>query len=351
MRTLSFVLLGLIATATAARAADHPLLVSVEVAPGVDVSPGEVRHLIATELGTPVVGARDPGGADVADVLLVTVDPHEVRMALRSGTAPVVSRAIAPPADNAGRLRSIGWLAGNLARDQVGPLVATPAPAPAPLAMPSIAEARPPTEPPPSPPAATAVDNAGPDAVVAARHAGREEALPHARWSVTAGGGPTLNVIHVGGNYAGDSPYTPGLTYQIQVRHQSSPDSMLVGTALEVGPNSPSRHYFGAAAFVGSRWVRRAWFLEGDFGVGLEVLDGREKVVTVTNDSSMLGTQSTTTASLEPVPDFYFRAAGVAGVRVSASLDLVAEIGAHLSNTGQLGSFLSSTVGLRLRLP
>ena len=45
-------------------------------------------------------------------------------MSLRAGATPVVSRTIAAPADRPGRLRSIAWLAGNLVRDQVGPIVA-----------------------------------------------------------------------------------------------------------------------------------------------------------------------------------------------------------------------------------
>ena len=45
-------------------------------------------------------------------------------MWLRAGAAGVVSRAVPAAGDRKARLQSIGWLAGNLARDQVGAVVA-----------------------------------------------------------------------------------------------------------------------------------------------------------------------------------------------------------------------------------
>src|SRR5262245_13333095 len=114
----------------AARGAEPRLLVSVEVAPGVGVAAADVRRAVGTELGTAVIAARESSADGATDVLLVALDPREIRMSLRAGSAPIVSRAIAAPADRTERLRSIGWLAGNLVRDQVGPIVATAETAP-----------------------------------------------------------------------------------------------------------------------------------------------------------------------------------------------------------------------------
>ncbi|HEY5449647.1 MAG TPA: hypothetical protein VIQ54_12910, partial [Polyangia bacterium] len=105
-----------------AHAAEAPLLVAVEVAPGVDVAPADVRQAVASELGRSVAGSRDP--VTTEDVLVVWVDGREIRMSLRAGAAPVVTRTIAVPRDRTGHLRSVSWLAGNLVRDQVGPIVA-----------------------------------------------------------------------------------------------------------------------------------------------------------------------------------------------------------------------------------
>ena len=140
-RSISLALLGVVASTGLALGADRPLLVVVEAAPGCDIGAAEIRQVIAAELAEPVVGARE-GNADAAtDILVVGLEPQEIRMSLRAGTAPIVSRTIAAPPDRPGRLRSIGWLAGNLVRDQIGPIVAT-------RESPPPNEARAPTEPP-----------------------------------------------------------------------------------------------------------------------------------------------------------------------------------------------------------
>jgi hypothetical protein len=158
-----------------------------------------------------------------------------------------------------------------------------------------------------------------------------------------------LNVFHNFSAGATDFNYG-GTGYQIEVRHQTSADSLSIGVALEAGPDAP-RHYLGAAAVAGSGWRRGAWLVEGDVGLGVEVLDGRVKTVTVTNNSSQLAPATETTVSFEPVPGLFARVGGGAGLRLARDFDLVTRLGVHLSSSGQVGSFLSSTVGVRLRLP
>jgi hypothetical protein len=332
--SISLVCLAVVAGGGMARAAEVPLIVAVEVAPGVDIGPTDVREVIASELGVQMIGAGDSTATQVADVLLVAVEAQQVRMTFRAGTVAAVSRSIVAPSDRSGRLRTIGWLAGNLARDQVGPIVATPAH---------------PIEPPPvifTPPPAV---GSAPDAVLAARASSTTDVASHARWSITAGGGPVVSVIPPFGGVQ-SFEFFRGTAYQIEVQHQAAPGSILVGAALEIGPDQP-RHYFGGAAFVGSAWRRRAWYAEGTLGLGVEALEGRTKTVTVTNNSSQLGTVTETKVSTAPVPTLYGRAAGTAGLHLSQSFDLVAQVGAHISTSYQSGSFLSSTIGLRLRLP
>ena len=125
-----------------AAAAVDPLLVVVETAPGAAVDAVEVRQAITGELGTPVIAPRDPTAPDTSDLLIVTVDRTEIRMWLRAGAAGIVSRAVPAAGDWKARLQSIGWLAGNLARDQVGAVVAgLPARAPVSVASAEAATA------------------------------------------------------------------------------------------------------------------------------------------------------------------------------------------------------------------
>src|SRR5262245_30077264 len=339
-RSIGFLVLGVVVLGGRARAAEGPLLVAVEIAPGVDVAPADVRQAVASELGTTVVGSREPSAAMASDVLVVGLDSRELRMSLRAGAAPPVSRTISTPPDRSGRLRSMGWLAGNLVRDQVSPLVATHD------AGPPAAAARPATEPPAlaDPPTARAGE---PDAVVAATRA-RIEPAAHSTWAITAGGALTVQP-----QYRNSFDWVAnGNVYSIEVHRRATPESYLLGVAVEAGPNGDQTtpHFLGAAPIIGSGWRGHRWFIEGSLGVGIEALIGRIKTVSVTNNSST-GTVSETKQSFEPMAGLYGRLQGTAGLAVSRSFDLVAQVGAHVSSEGQYGSYLSSGVGLRLRLP
>jgi hypothetical protein len=362
---VSLVVVGSVVSAGAARGADRPLLVSVEVGPGVDLAPTDVRRAVAAELGNAVVGAYEPTGDGAADVLLVALGPREIRMSLRAGTAPVVSRTIAVPADRPARLRSIGWLAGNLVRDQVGPLVAAqkiaaatstdalatadpPPPAPT-EPPPAAASAPPPTEPAP-PPVSTA-----PAAVASSRPTIETAAIPHAVWSITASGGPVATATRDGIGVARQTNVTTSSSFQLEVQRQRSPESMILGLALTFGPSAP-RHYVGAAAFAGEAWRGRSWFAEATLGLGIEALDGYFRVDSTTGTAPTPDNPATTTTMSEskvplgPVPGLYVRAAGTGGYSVSRFFDLVAQLGLHISSEGDIGSYLGATAGVRLRL-
>ena len=239
-RSIAFTFVAFVATAGRARGADGPLLVAVEVAPGLDLTPADVRQAVATELDIPVVGSREAAANTGTDVLLVWLDARELRMSLRAGVAPAVSRTIVMPPDRAGRLRSISWLAGNLGRDQVGPIVAANGTPPA------AADAPPATQPPRFPAATAPHDGAGPDAVVSSGERERTDAT----WAITGGGGPTVQSYFGIGNrlsfISGDA------MYHVDVQHRARPGSVLLGLTLEAGPSQAWPHYLGAAAFIGS---------------------------------------------------------------------------------------------------
>ena len=184
---------ALVVGGSAAGAGD-PLLVVVEAQPGSGVDAGEVRRRIATELGQPVVSPRDLTATAASNVLIVAIDKSAIRVSLREGALTRVSRVIPDTAEGSARLRAIAWLAGNLARDQVSPILprimASNFEAPATGAQPpgaTPAGERAATEPPaqpapelPMPPAAT----------VAARSESPRAAVD-ARWALTVSGGVT----------------------------------------------------------------------------------------------------------------------------------------------------------------
>ena len=100
-------------------AAASPLLVVVESTDHAAPDPEAVRRSIQAELGTLVVAPASDEQAPT-DLLVVSIDRSHIRMSLRTSTTAVVTRTIDAPADRVTRARQIAWLAGNLARDQVG---------------------------------------------------------------------------------------------------------------------------------------------------------------------------------------------------------------------------------------
>jgi len=363
MRTIarSIALVVLVGAGGAARAADRPLLVAVEVGAGVDVAPTEVREAVAAELGTKVA-AYDPTGDGAADVLLVALQPREIRMSLRAGAAPVVTRTIAVPRDRTGHLRSVSWLAGNLVRDQVGPIVAkreAPAvespPATEPPALAANATPAVPAAPPPPAPAPVASPPAPPPppapAEVIASQPVSAAAADSPAWAITMAGGPTVTVMRDGNTTA-----TTGGVFQLEVQRQRSPESLLYGVALTFGPDAP-RHYVGAAYFAGEAWRGQAFFAEATLGLGLEALEGYVTIGMSTGTAPTPGNPGMVTSTsvekvpMGPVPGLFVRAAGTGGVRVSQAFDLVVQLGGHLSSNGYEGSYFGATGGVRLRLP
>src|SRR5436190_11869746 len=217
--------------ALAAAAVVDPLLVVVETAPGAAVDAVEVRQVISGELKAPVRAPRDPGALDTSDLLIVAVDSAEIRMSLRAGAAGVVSRVVAAPGDRKARLQSIGWLAGNLARDQVSPMVV----APLPVAVASAeAPPAPPEAPPPAPPPATeppplAASAAAPSAVVAAQPT--LAAAPDPTWSLTIGGGPTA--FWTTGPEYNNRPTWPGVgIWYLELQRTLPARTLILGAAL-----------------------------------------------------------------------------------------------------------------------
>lgn len=343
-------------------AAVEPLVVVVETRPGGGVDPAEVRRAIADELRTPVRAPRDADAEGTADLLIVTVDRAEIRVSLRTRATSVVTRTVPAAGDRKARLQSIGWLAGNLARDQVSAIV-VPAPAlaaaapavetvPAPV-EPADAPPPPPTEPPPL------AENAPREPVPASAGVIAAQATPavgdtRSGWSLTIGGGPSAFWTGFSDREFPSWP-APGVWY-LEVQRHKPGRLLIIGAALEIGPdmglgiatNAPA--YLGSVALlgIGHRFGRA--FVEATAGAGLEVYQyGTQWQTTSMEGTTTVGQSYTvTTISL----GLYLRGQATVGVTLWRSLDLLASGGGHLGSvSNHWDHFLTTSLGLRYRFP
>jgi hypothetical protein len=344
-----------------AAASVEPLVVVVESAPGAGVDPAEVRRAIAAELRSPARAPRDAATDEASDLLIVAVDRGEIRMSLRAGAAGGISRAVPAPSDRKARLQSIGWLAGNLARDQVSAFLApAPLPAPAPAPAPSV-EPEPvsPPEPPPPPPTTEPPpfadqaprEPAAPGAVVAAQPS-PSAAAAGPTWSLAIGGGPSAFWEGLGDR---EQPIWPtvGIWY-LELQRRSAPNGLILGAVLDVGPDmalgikSGSIDFIGGAALVGVGHHFGRLFVEATGGLGLEAYQSGaslQETTTTTGTTTVIENQTVPTVVL----GLYLRGQATAGVALSKSFELLASGGGHLGSVGRFDHFLTTSLGLRFR--
>jgi hypothetical protein len=367
----------------------RPLLVLVETAAAGSCDARDVRRAISAELDAPVAALSDPAAREAPYALLVALEARQVSMSLRGGANREVSRRIPLPADPAAQLRAVAWLAGNLARDQVAQLAPTsappllagsnpggasstaapaaaPAPAPAgvgavppglPVAAPVRADSPAATEPPPVSPTAVIGDASGTGAPsdpskpsgettpIVDRAAGPAGRTTDGPWMVSAAAGWTATYADTL-DHLKATPTSNESGWQLELQHVASQRMPLWGAALDASPS----HVFGLAAFAGSTWRHRHWFLEGTAGVGFEVQRMRVTTGTVTNDSR-LGLVATSETTWSFMPNLYARGVLGAGFPLSGSVDLLARASLHLATSGLEGSFVAATAGIRVRLP
>ena len=341
--------------APAARAADPssqpPLVVVVEAPAGLGVDGAKVRRLIGAELGRAALAPGEAGADAVSTQVIVSLDDDDLRLSLREVTGAPLSRTVPTPTTRAGRLQAIAWLAGNLARDQIGPIVTQPpnptsTPDPAPTPAPEPLPTTPAAWSPPAPASAAPVEE-----LTAA--ADRTSEPPTKRWAITLAAGPTTTGAHILGVDRGGSGQTPySATYQLELAHdRGAPGGFVWGLALELSPMGTAesvQHATGAAGFFGARADRRWWFAEATVGAGLEAVRVRVQERTITTDAS--GTADSTTVSSELLPGPYLRGVAGLGVRVTGSLDLMARVALHVGEDS-FSDFLAATLAVRVRLP
>ena len=179
---------------------------------------------------------------------------------------------------------------------------ASPPPAPATTEPPAI-------EPPPAGEAPLATTDA---AISASAHGAGVDP----RWLITASGGATLTdvCLHVGwsdpvtcGPTAGGGSFlSVGSNYQVEVQHRSANEGMILGGAINAGPDN---HVVGVDGFIGVHRPWRHWYTETTLATGIEIERLYVSTSTVVN-SSQTGVASDITVSSQLQPALYVRATG-----------------------------------------
>ena len=342
-----------------AHAAEGPLLVVVEAPPALDADAAEIRRAIGVELRSQTIAPMQRGAEPPGRALIVAFDRDRIAMSLRTNDAPPIVRDIPTPTDRAARLRAIAWLAGNLARDQVTPIVAEAA-----IDMPSLATippattVTPATEPPPLAEVTPGNVPPGPisDVPTISTPAGDAKISTAHFWTIGAADGPTTNFPLCAQHGAGSwpQPCAPlavhGTAWRLELHRRSRSDGFFQGAALEGTAGSAfSPQLIGTSAFVGSSRRHGRWTFESTVGAGLELSSALTTTLTATQSSDQ-GFISNITTSSGLRPALLADGAVALAHPIAESLDAVLRLGAHVSTNDFSDWFLSVTLGLRYNL-
>ena len=346
-----------------ARADEGPLLVVVEAPPALDADAAEIRRAIGTELHAPAYAPMKTTGEPAARALIVALDRDRIAMSLRSGAGAPIGRVIAAPSEHAARLRAIAWLAGNLARDQVTPIVAeTPVDMPSLVTISKANPTFPATEPPPI--AGLAPSPATPrltsDLPTIWTQAENPRGSAAHFWTLGAADGPTTNFpickpSRIGPGWGRwPAPCAPlsrfGTAWRLEGQRRSGSERFFQGAAVEgTAGNDFSPQLIGSSVFVGSSRGHGKWTFESTVGAGLELSYVFTSTVGATVSSTQ-GLTSSVTTSQSLRPALYADAAIALAHPISESLDAVLRVGGHMSTDALSNWFLSITLGLRYNL-
>jgi hypothetical protein len=331
--------------------AGPPLLVVVETGAGAGCDAETVRAAIKAELRARIVAPKAPSVVALAgprtDTLLVAIDRERIVVTLRADGDHELTRSAAAPADPAERLRVVASLAAALERDQLATTTSPESPqdaSPAPSA--------------PSP-AAPPLPAAGPaTSASVARVEGAAPSPDFPRWALSlvvgaATGFPTPwqspygATAYPGGSgtsYSGGS-VTWSPTAQLEVHRHLGP--WFVGAAADVGPRPI--HPLGAAVLVGRQMRAGRVGAEASAGLGEEAYVERTYYTAGVVPGFTGGDSGYTD---ETHASAYIRATFAVSYELWANVDLLAQLGGHLTLTSHENAGVGlGAVGLRLRLP
>ena len=338
----------------------------VEAPPALDADAAEIRRAIGTELHARTIAPMSTQAEAPGRAFIVALDRERIAISLRSSDGAPIARVIPAPADHTARLRAIVWLAGNLARDQVTPILAERENAPS---VPTPMEPLPPSTSPGTDAAATAPESSiepprfeMPAATVTA-HVDPERAH-QSSWTIGAATGPAISTYGLGhalrqsifgswnlGNSLYDVFNDYGTIWRIEARRRAADSKLFTGFALEgsTGEGFNQDEIFGGMAFAGSALHLGRWNLEGSLGLGID-LSERTRTVGAIN-TFMSGSEVTTVVQDTSLRPSLFAAGGLAlSHPVFESVDLFLALDAHVSTTDEYDGYLASMIGLRYRL-
>jgi hypothetical protein len=357
-------------TGHSARATDGSLLVVVEAPPALYADAAEIRRAIGTELHSKTLAPTKTPGEASDRALIIALDRDRIVMSLRGSDGTLVARVIPAPTDPAARLRAIAWLAGNLVRDQVGPIVAEAPPTPpSPSTIPALTATPEPTEPPPGPiapaPAPTAPVPAPPPATPATPltpaplrrggevgetisiHLDERKPTSSTLWSISGAIGPVIADLQQpnGGIWPPSLGMMPSTAWQIEVQRRKQHGRLVVGGALEGTYNHEGNgtgpQLIGSNGFVGARWRYRYCSLETSVGAGIEAARIYQPEV--------IGTSANVTIDSYRI-DLYAQGTLGAAVPLGGSLEGLLRLGIHITSSHDENWFAASTIGLRYTL-
>jgi hypothetical protein len=335
-----------------ARAAEEPLLVVVEAPPAVDVDATEIRRAIGVELRSRTIAPMSTPAEAPGRALIVALDRDRIAMSLRANDGASVTRVIPAPAEHAARLRAIAWLAGNLARDQVTPLLAeAPAEPSAPATIAALPASSAVIEPPPL--ATEPSDKVAPPSNAPLPNGTRlelrsqSERLPSPlRWSVSGSMGPVIADVGHGITWNAFAFRRPSTAWQVTVQRRRERERLVIGGTLEGTYNESGTgegpQLIGAHVFVGADWHFKYCSLEATLGAGPEGARVTQLAFSTTGSGAW-------TYSVYHV-DLYTQGTGSAAIPLSASLEGLLGLGAHLNAFQDKNWFATATIGLRYKL-
>jgi hypothetical protein len=349
-----------------ARAADGQLLVVVEAPPALEADAAEIRRAIGAELHARTIAPMSTPAEAPGRALIVALDRDRIAMSLRASDGTSVVRVIPAPVERGARLRAIAWLAGNLARDQVSPILAEgpaeaspsamiPAPPATPVATaPPPAATEPPAEQPPSsllpPPSSPPPPSDVAAATISVRPEPQKSPGP-LLWSVSGSVGPVIAAFERDPSSAG--PFSVRIhdstAWQLEVQRRRINEHLVIGGTFE-GTRSnraegDSPQLLGVNVFMGAAWHYRHCNLEATIGAGPEAASILQFDILPTGGQT------------EPSPyysyrfELYAKGTVAAAVPLGDSIEGLLELGFHVSGTHEESWFGASTIGLRYVLP
>ncbi len=346
-----------------ARAADGPLLVVVEAPPALETDAVEIRRAIGTELHSRTIAPMSTPAETPSRALIVALDRDRIAMSLRANDGTSVARVIPAPAEHGARLRAIAWLAGNLARDQVSPILAEGPAESSPLAtIPALPTTSVATEPPPAPltssPAAVPASSPPPpsDAGGATPSIRAEPRSPPGplRWSISGSVGPVIGGVAPdrGTSWHLYGPQ-PSTAWQLTVQRRREHERLVIGGTLEgtynEDGNGDGPQLIGANVFVGADWHFRHCNLEATIGAGPEAARFTPLEIeshATTADGYVTEVNGYSVYRL----DLYAQGAATAAIPLGSSVEGLLGLGAHLNAFQDKNWFATATVGLRYKL-